>query len=99
MNLELNNIIFALFLLPHCFSRNFTFTGWADPALIEIGVREMEHASRLLIEAGYEPDLIYTSRLKRAIQGKYGYTTNIRCHKTRIIHRNSLTHLLFMSYT
>lgn len=28
----------------------------------------MEQAGRLLVEAGYEPDVVYTSRLKRAIK-------------------------------
>jgi len=48
--------------------QNYTFTGWADPDLTEQGIQECEHAARLLIEAGYEPDIIYTSRLKRAIR-------------------------------
>mmetsp|Transcript_19656 Transcript_19656/g.27272 ORF Transcript_19656/g.27272 Transcript_19656/m.27272 type:complete len:772 (-) Transcript_19656:106-2421(-) len=51
--------------------QNFTFTGWADPDLTEQGIQECEHGARLLIEAGYEPDIIYTSRLKRAIRSVY----------------------------
>ncbi len=31
----------------------------------------MEHTSRLLLESGYEPDVIYTSRLKRAIKSAW----------------------------
>lgn len=47
---------------------NKTFTGWIDADLNERGVREMEHAARLLMERGFEIDMIYTSRLKRAIR-------------------------------
>jgi len=36
-----------------------------------VGVQEMEHAARLLLEGGYEPDLIYTSRLRRAIHSTW----------------------------
>lgn len=46
---------------------NKTFTGWADPALSDQGVRETEHAARLLLAGGYEIDVVFTSRLKRAI--------------------------------
>jgi len=48
-------------------NKNYTFTGWADPDIDPEGVLECEHAGRLLLEGGYEPDIIYTSRLKRAI--------------------------------
>jgi len=44
------------------------FSGWADPDLSERGLREVEHAARLLLEGGYEIDVIFTSRLKRAIR-------------------------------
>lgn len=47
---------------------NKTFTGWADPDLSERGYREVEHAARLLLEGGYEIDVVFTSRLKRAIR-------------------------------
>lgn len=47
---------------------NKTFTGWADPDLTEKGIREVEHAARLLMEGGYEIDVVFTSRLKRAIR-------------------------------
>jgi len=50
------------------YAKNNTFTGWADPGLTQGGRQQMEHAGRLLLEAGYTPDIIYTSRLKRAIQ-------------------------------
>lgn len=49
-------------------NRNKTFTGWADPDLTEQGKREMEHAARLLMEGGYKIDVVFTSRLKRAIR-------------------------------
>ena len=47
---------------------NKTFTGWADPDLTENGTREVEHAARLLMEGGYRIDVVFTSRLKRAIR-------------------------------
>jgi 2,3-bisphosphoglycerate-dependent phosphoglycerate mutase len=47
---------------------NQTFTGWADADLSEQGVREVEHAARLLLEGGYAIDIVFTSRLKRAIK-------------------------------
>lgn len=55
------------------FSKNFTFTGWADPDLIEDGKLQMEHCSRLLYESGYADiiDVVYTSRLKRSIKSAW----------------------------
>jgi hypothetical protein len=54
------------------------FTGWAgDPDLTDQGRREMEHAARLLIEAGYEIDVIFTSRLVRSIH-MYRYSRSQR---------------------
>lgn len=50
------------------FNENQTFTGWMDPDLTEEGVRECEHAARLLLAEGYEPDVVYTSRLTRAVK-------------------------------
>ena len=50
---------------------NKTFTGWADPDLSENGVREVEHAARLLLEGGWEIDVVFTSRLKRAIRSTW----------------------------
>jgi 2,3-bisphosphoglycerate-dependent phosphoglycerate mutase len=50
---------------------NKTFTGWADPDLSERGYREVEHAARLLLEGGYEIDVVFTSRLKRAIRSTW----------------------------
>jgi len=49
-------------------NRNKTFTGWADPDLTEQGKREVEHAARLLMEGGYKIDVVFTSRLKRAVR-------------------------------
>jgi len=50
---------------------NKTFTGWIDADLNERGRREVEHAARLLMERGLEVDVIYTSRLKRAIRSSW----------------------------
>ena len=46
---------------------NNTFTGWIDTDLSERGIKEIEHAASLLLEKGYNIDVTYTSRLKRAV--------------------------------
>jgi 2,3-bisphosphoglycerate-dependent phosphoglycerate mutase len=61
----------TLILVRHgesLWNANKTFTGWADPDLSERGHREVEHAARLLLEGGYDVDVVFTSRLKRAIR-------------------------------
>ena len=50
---------------------NQTFTGWADPDLTDAGYQECEHAARLLLAQGYSPDVVYTSRLKRAVRSAW----------------------------
>jgi len=50
---------------------NKTFTGWANPDLSPQGYREVEHAARLLLEGGYKVDVVFTSRLKRAIRSSW----------------------------
>lgn len=52
-------------------NQNKTFTGWSDPDLSADGVREVEHAARLLLEGGWEIDMVFTSRLKRAIRSSW----------------------------
>ncbi len=42
------------------------FTGWRDPDLTELGVREAKRAGRLLEERGYKFDIAFTSVLQRA---------------------------------
>jgi 2,3-bisphosphoglycerate-dependent phosphoglycerate mutase len=44
------------------------FTGWADAALNEKGVKEARQGGQLLKDAGYTFDVAYTSVLKRAIK-------------------------------
>lgn len=44
------------------------FTGWVDVDLSEQGYKEAERAGELLASSGLKPDLLYTSRLKRAIR-------------------------------
>jgi len=64
----------ALILVRHgesVWNANKTFTGWSDPDLSVDGVREVEHAARLLLEGGWEIDLVFTSRLKRAIRSAW----------------------------
>ena len=61
----------TLILVRHgesLWNENSTFTGWADVDLSARGEREVEHAARLLLEAGYDVDVAYTSRLRRAIR-------------------------------
>uniref|UniRef100_A0A0G4HZW5 Phosphoglycerate mutase n=1 Tax=Chromera velia CCMP2878 TaxID=1169474 RepID=A0A0G4HZW5_9ALVE len=50
---------------------NKTFTGWVDADLCSRGIREIEHAGRLLLANGYDIDVVYTSRLKRAIRSSW----------------------------
>lgn len=47
---------------------NHTFTGWEDPPLTDKGILLCQHAARILIAEGLQPDIVYTSKLKRAIQ-------------------------------
>ena len=47
------------------------FTGWVDVDLSDRGIREVEHAARLLLERGYTVDITYTSMLKRAIRSSW----------------------------
>lgn len=64
----------TLILVRHgesTWNANKTFTGWADPDLSERGYREVEHAARLLLEGGYDIDVVFTSRLKRAIRSSW----------------------------
>src|SRR6056297_396336 len=56
---------------------NKTFTGWIDADLNERGIRETEHSARLLMERGYEIDVTYTSRLKRAIRSSWILMTEL----------------------
>lgn len=44
------------------------FTGWVDVKLSEKGREEAKRAGELLRESGIKPDILYTSRLSRAIQ-------------------------------
>lgn len=59
---------------------NQTFTGWADPDLTADGQRECEHAARLLVAQGYQPDVVYTSRLKRAVCSVWSILTEMDSH-------------------
>jgi 2,3-bisphosphoglycerate-dependent phosphoglycerate mutase len=49
------------------FNLNQTFTGWLDPPLTEQGIQQCQVAGRLLVQEGFDPDLVYTSRLQRSI--------------------------------
>lgn len=44
------------------------FTGWVDVKLSPKGIEEAKRAGELLKESGLKPDILFTSRLTRAIQ-------------------------------
>lgn len=48
-----------------------TFTGWIDVDLSDEGVLQVKNAARLIASEGYTIDLVYTSRLKRAIRSAW----------------------------
>ncbi|MEY2848760.1 MAG: hypothetical protein RI885_1425 [Actinomycetota bacterium] len=61
----------TLVLLRHgnsTWNQKNLFTGWVDVPLSEQGVEEARHAGELLASSGILPDVLHTSRLKRAIQ-------------------------------
>lgn len=61
---------YKLILLRHgnsTWNQANLFTGWVDVDLSETGRAEAKRAGELLAESGLKPNLLYTSRLKRAI--------------------------------
>ncbi len=61
---------YTLILLRHGqseWNEKNLFTGWVDVALTPKGREEATRSGRLLAEAGILPDIVYTSRQKRAI--------------------------------
>ena len=61
---------YTLILLRHgnsTWNQENLFTGWVDVDLSDQGRAEAKRAGELLAESGLKPDLLYTSRLKRAI--------------------------------
>jgi 2,3-bisphosphoglycerate-dependent phosphoglycerate mutase len=61
---------YTLILLRHgnsVWNQQNLFTGWVDVELSDQGRAEAKRAGELLAESGIKPDLLYTSRLKRAI--------------------------------
>ncbi|MEX0691766.1 MAG: 2,3-diphosphoglycerate-dependent phosphoglycerate mutase [Gemmatimonadales bacterium] len=61
----------TLILLRHgqsTWNKENRFTGWTDVGLTPEGEGEAREAARLLADAGYAPDLAFTSVLKRAIK-------------------------------
>lgn len=49
-------------------NREERFAGWTDVDLTEHGIEQARLAARLLCETGVEPDVVFTSMLKRAIR-------------------------------
>ena len=73
-NYNNNREVGKLILIRHGeseWNKNKTFTGWADPDLSQQGCREVEYAARLLLEGGYNIDVVFTSRLQRAIRSTW----------------------------
>ena len=61
---------YTLILLRHgnsVWNQENLFTGWVDVDLSDLGKEEAKRAGELLASSGLKPDLLYTSRLKRAI--------------------------------
>ncbi|QWT23936.1 phosphoglyceromutase [Subtercola sp. PAMC28395] len=61
---------YTLILLRHGnsdWNQKNLFTGWVDVGLSEQGVGEAKRAGELLAGSGLTPDILYTSRLVRAI--------------------------------
>jgi 2,3-bisphosphoglycerate-dependent phosphoglycerate mutase len=61
---------YTLILLRHgnsVWNQENLFTGWVDVELSDLGRQEAKLAGELLAQSGLKPDLLYTSRLKRAI--------------------------------
>jgi 2,3-bisphosphoglycerate-dependent phosphoglycerate mutase len=68
------NAMVNLVLLRHgesLWNREGRFTGWTDVDLSERGVAESATAASLLLRAGFDFDLCFTSVLKRAIKTLY----------------------------
>ncbi|QJU52508.1 phosphoglyceromutase [Herbiconiux sp. KACC 21604] len=62
---------YTLVLLRHGnsdWNQKNLFTGWVDVQLSEQGVAEAKRAGELLADSGVLPDVLYTSRLTRAIR-------------------------------
>ncbi|OIO45803.1 phosphoglyceromutase [bacterium (Candidatus Gribaldobacteria) CG10_big_fil_rev_8_21_14_0_10_37_21] len=63
--------MYKLVLLRHgqsTFNAKDIFTGWRDPSLSEKGKQESKKAGKLLKQANFSFDLVFTSKLKRAKQ-------------------------------
>lgn len=61
---------YTLILLRHgnsIWNQENLFTGWVDVDLSDQGRAEAKRAGELLSESGLKPDLVYTSKLRRAI--------------------------------
>ena len=61
---------YTVILLRHgnsVWNQENLFTGWVDVDLSDQGRAEAKRAGELLAESGLKPDLLYTSKLKRAI--------------------------------
>ncbi|CDO51990.1 hypothetical protein DV495_004084 [Geotrichum candidum] len=57
------------------------FTGWVDVRLSAVGEKEAARAGELLVENNIRPDIVYTSKLSRAIQ-----TCNIALDKADLLY-------------
>ncbi len=67
---QTGTMTYTLILLRHGqseWNEKNLFTGWVDVALTPKGREEAVRGGQLLVEAGILPDIVYTSRLTRAI--------------------------------
>mmetsp|Transcript_3468 Transcript_3468/g.5374 ORF Transcript_3468/g.5374 Transcript_3468/m.5374 type:complete len:522 (-) Transcript_3468:1000-2565(-) len=78
---------------------NNTFTGWADPDLTEDGRAEVKRAARLLLERGYEPSVVYTSRLKRAVRSAWILLKEMNIHYRPIFKEYRLNERMYGALT
>lgn len=73
------------------------FTGWVDTDLTDRGIREIEHASRLLLERGYTVDITYTSLLKRAVRSSWIMLNEINQIYTPVVKTWRLNERMYVS--
>jgi 2,3-bisphosphoglycerate-dependent phosphoglycerate mutase len=75
--------MYKLILLRHgesLWNQENRFTGWTDVDLSEKGFQEAKAAGRMIRDAGINPDLAFTSTLRRAIRTLWEVQEVLDCH-------------------
>src|SRR5699024_4817874 len=70
----INHIMIKLAIVRHGqseFNKSNTFTGWEDPDLTELGIKQAQEAGKRLQKANLEVDIGFTSVLTRAVKTLY----------------------------